>query len=119
MNGWYLDGACKEGKRCYWCGRRMHGGKAAKTRRTRDHFWPESRAWQAPKHLYNRIVWACARCNELKGSLLPIEWFHFIIGNIEWPKSAAQKRRLKKQAIRQAAICAPSSVSIPLPSTKL
>ena len=91
---------------CYYC-----GVKTTRTqgplRKTADHFWPVSRPHSYPRTLRQPIkVPACFQCNQVKGRMLPLEWFHFMQGNIGW-RDLRRKRRTRqiRLAEQQAAFC--------------
>jgi len=107
----YWPGA--NGKVCFWCQGPLTRKKGFPNTRTRDHVWPESKAWLAPNHLYSKIVFACMICNKIKGDLLPLEWFHFMFGNIQWRDGTTgrkQRARAFRIAKQQAACCLTLSI---------
>ena len=61
------------GRPCYWCKRPMeskrlkYGIDTRSLAATKDHLVPKSRGGK-------KKVWACFRCNSLKGDMMPEEW---------------------------------------------
>lgn len=91
---------------CYYC-----GVKTTRTqgplRKTADHLWPVSRPKAYPRTLRQPIkVPACFQCNQVKGRMLPLEWFHFMQGNIDW-RNLKKKRRTRQLLLaeRHAVAC--------------
>jgi hypothetical protein len=61
---------------CHWCGVPMtarNGQPKDPTDATRDHVFPKSRGGKDR-------VWACLRCNTLKGNMDPMDWVDLIVG---------------------------------------
>lgn len=62
-------------KRCHWCERELtkRGGQMA----TRDHVRPRSKGGRY-------TVPCCLACNNLKGDMMPSEWFDYMRANPQW-----------------------------------
>ncbi len=58
----------RDGPRCVWCGRSF----APLVRPTTDHLVPRVKG--GPSWLENEVA-ACARCNNERGHLTPVDWF--------------------------------------------
>lgn len=92
---------------CYYC-RAKTTLTNGPLRETVDHVWPVSRPNAYPRTLRWPIkVPACFQCNQVKGNMLPLQWFHFMQGNIAW-RDLRRKRRSRQKvlAARWAVACA-------------
>lgn len=74
------------GRPCYWCDRPMtkksnkSGSSPLPTHATKDHIVPRCRG--GGNRNGNR-VWACLRCNNLKGNMMPDDWMAWMAVNPE------------------------------------
>lgn len=76
------------GRPCHWCKRPMtsrrlsYGTGIRSDAATRDHVIPKSKGGKTK-------VWACFRCNNLKGNMLPDEWDAWMRANpskLDWDR---------------------------------
>src|SRR5215217_2372747 len=90
------DDMSKQGKgqRCAYCRRIMEArGSPGQLAATKDHVIP---VWQGG----NETVWACRRCNEMKGAMLPDEWSRFMAAHPEWWRHPHLSARLRHRIPR-------------------
>lgn len=69
---------CVVANRCYWCDRGMvNRNGCGELQRTKDH--------AHPKHDGGRkTVPCCYQCNQIKGGMLLVDWYHFMADNPDW-----------------------------------
>lgn len=82
------------GEYCAYCRRELVAYSA--THPTRDHVMPRSKGGR-------KTVWACTKCNNAKGNMLPEEWELFMLKFPEWWKTPGREAEGRKFifAIRQ------------------
>lgn len=88
------------GRRCVYCGAVLELQDA-----TLDHVYPLS---QGGPHAAGNVVAACARCNRMKGDMLPAEFF------LRYPHAGANFMRYARAVHRALKRCARRAVSLAL-----
>ena len=83
------------GRRCVYCADRLALDEA-----TLDHVYPLARGGT---HAFGNVVTACARCNRLKGDMLPHEFFaRFHWAGANFVRYARAVHRALKRGARRA-----------------
>lgn len=97
-----------EGNPCAYCARGMTKRGPRQLYPTRDHVIPVSRGG-------TKTVWACERCNAIKGNMMPDEWAAFMAANPGWwtmgradiRAAKNQRRELKRGSYRYTGLSVP------------
>lgn len=86
-----------EGEVCAYCQRTLESVYSiSQLQATRDHVMPKS------KGSGRGTVWACRRCNHLKGDMIPEEWAAYMRAVPNWWRQAVRPKYWMAEATRRS-----------------